>query len=96
MATSKKSKSELIKHKVQFKYYAPNAGKVFLTGDFNKWNPIKKLMKKNAKGEWLTRVILPEGEHHYKFIVDGKYENDPGAVRYQENGVGTLNSIRIV
>ena len=96
MATKKKNDINIVKHKVQFKYYAPNANVVYLIGDFNKWNPIKKLMKKNEKGEWLTRAILPEGEHQYKYIVDGKYENDPGAVRYERNGLGTLNSIRIV
>lgn len=96
MAKKKKNQLDVMKHKVQFKYYAPDAKEVYLIGDFNKWNPIKKPMKKNEKGEWLTRAILPEGEHQYKYMVDGRYENDPGAVRYVDNGVGTLNSIRIV
>ena len=91
-----KKQTDIKKHKVQFKFYAPKASEVYLTGDFNKWNPVKKKMKKNEKGEWATRVILAEGEHQYKYVVDGEYQNDPGAARYVNNGVGTLNSVRIV
>jgi 1,4-alpha-glucan branching enzyme len=89
-------KKDEIKRKIQFKFYAPHANEVYLTGSFNKWNPIKKKLKKNEKGEWLTRVILSEGEHHYKYIVDGEWINDPGAERFVENGVGGLNSVKIV
>lgn len=87
---------QIKKRKIQFKYYAPYAKEVYLTGDFNKWNPIKKKMKINAKGEWITRVILAEGKHQYKFIVDGEWVNDPGATRYEQNGLGTENSIKVV
>ena len=88
--------SETNKHKVQFKFYSPEAKEVYLAGSFNKWNPIKKKMKQNQKGEWLTRIILAEGEHHYKYIVDGQWINDPGAARYVDDGLGVLNSVRIV
>ena len=87
---------EVKKRKVQFKIYAPNANDVYLVGDFNKWNPIKKRLKMNEKGEWLTRSMLPVGEHQYKFIIDGEWVNDPGAVKYVTNGIGTQNSVRIV
>lgn len=89
-------KKEEVKRKIQFKFYAPQAKDVSLVGSFNKWNPIKKIMKANPKGEWITRVILSEGEHHYKFVVDGEWINDPGAERYVENGVGGLNSVKVV
>ncbi len=89
-------KKEESTRKIQFKFYAPQAKEVSLVGSFNKWNPIKKKMKSNDNGEWLTRVILSEGEHQYKFIVDGEWINDPGAERYVENGVGGLNSVKIV
>ncbi len=88
--------AETIKRKIQFKYYAPEAKEVCLTGSFNKWNPIKKKMKKNDRGEWVIRVVLSEGEHIYKFVVDGEWVNDPGAERYVENGVGGLNSSKLV
>jgi len=84
------------KHKVQFKLYSPESREVYLTGEFNKWSPIKKKMKKNEKGEWVTRVILPEGDHQYKFIVDGDWRNDPGATKYADNGLGSTNSVKVV
>ncbi|MDD4526485.1 MAG: isoamylase early set domain-containing protein [Candidatus Margulisbacteria bacterium] len=92
----KKVQKKEVKRKIQFKFYAPQAQDVSLVGTFNKWNPIKKKMKMNEKGEWLTRVILSEGEHQYKFIVDGEWINDPGAERFLENGVGGINSVKVV
>ena len=89
-------KSGVIKHKVQFKYFGPDATEVILTGEFNKWNPVKKKMKKNEKGEWVTRVILAEGDHPYKYIVNGNWVNDPGASKYIDNGMGTTNSVKVV
>jgi 1,4-alpha-glucan branching enzyme len=86
----------MIKRRVQFKLYAPDAGKVALAGDFNQWNPTKKVLRKNENGEWTTRVVLAEGRVEYKFLVDGKWINDPGAKEYQLNGVGSENSIRYI
>ena len=91
-----KKKKVVLKHKVQFKFFAPEAKSVILTGSFNKWNPIRKVMKKNDKGEWLTRVILAEGDHQYKYIVDGNWINDPGAKKFADNGMGGTNSVRVV
>ena len=89
-------KKTVMKHKVQFKFFAPEVISVTLTGAFNKWNPIKKAMKRNEKGEWITRVILAEGEHPYKYIVDGVWINDPGAKKFTDNGMGGTNSVRVV
>ncbi len=96
VSKAKKSLPEQNKHKVQFKVYAPEAKEVILTGEFNKWNPIKKRMKKNEKGEWLTRAILSEGEYQYKFIINGEWKNDPGAVKFVDNGMGSTNSVKVV
>jgi 1,4-alpha-glucan branching enzyme len=88
--------TEIKKRKIQFKFYAPDANNVSLVGDFNSWNPTKKQMKKNEKGEWLTRAVLAKGEYQYKYVVDGEWKNDPGASKYISNGMGSENSIRIV
>ena len=48
----------------------------------------QKTSEKNAKGEWLTRVILPEGEHQYKYIVDGNWSKRSGAVKFSDNCMG--------
>ncbi len=89
-------KKVVLKHKVQFKFFSPESSSVILTGAFNKWNPVKRVMKQNEKGEFTTRVILPEGEHPYKYIVDGTWINDPGAKKFADNGMGGTNSVRVV
>ena len=33
-----------------------------------------------SDGDFITIVDLPEGEHQYKFVVDGKWEHDPNQV----------------
>lgn len=88
--------SEQGKHKVQFKIYAPQAKEVLLAGSFNKWNPARKRLKKNDRGEWVCRTILAEGKYTYKFVIDGVWTNDPGADAFEQNGLGDLNSVRNV
>lgn len=43
---------------------------VTLAGDFNGWNKRHTIFTR-AKGEWVCRVQLPPGKHHYLFVVDG-------------------------
>lgn len=31
-----------------------------------------------SHGDFVTIIDLPEGEHQYKFYVDGEWKNDPG------------------
>jgi len=33
-----------------------------------------------SDGDYVTIVDLPEGEHQYKFVVDGRWEHDPNQV----------------
>ena len=57
----------------------PDAKDVYLTGDFNLWNPtsIKMLLAKD--GSFRISRILPPGHYLYKFIIDGLWHNDPDA-----------------
>jgi hypothetical protein len=34
-----------------------------------------------SHGDFVTIIDLPEGEHQYKFYVDGEWKHDPGVVR---------------
>jgi 1,4-alpha-glucan branching enzyme len=68
------------------------ASKVFLTGDFNNWNPSSLPMQKNGDG-WVFSVHLSAGKHQYKFIVDGEYIRDPANNLWEQNEQGTGNSI---
>jgi len=74
---------------VTFRYYAPNADTVRITGDFlptekmkTQWGtfdaPGKALLTKDEKGIWsLTSQVLPSELYNYSFIVDGITTTDP-------------------
>ncbi len=60
-----------------FTYFNPDAGEVYLTGDFANWDPRAIPMKRQPDGTWIARVNIPPGEHEYKFVVDGTWTPDP-------------------
>ncbi len=88
--------------KVTFRIEAeqvPDADKVFLLGDFNKWDPQKNPMTRLKNGAFKTILDLEPG-HHYQFrylIDENKWENDDSADKYVLNAFGTdENSVLIV
>lgn len=61
---------------IRFTLSDPLAGSVHLAGDFNGWNGTANPM--TAKdGVWSVVVKFPEGQHQYKFVVDGQWIADP-------------------
>jgi hypothetical protein len=61
---------------VIFSLKAPDAGKVFLVGDFNNWNPTVDMMMKEGERFTATMFLMP-GKYRYKFVVDGRWIVDP-------------------
>jgi cyclomaltodextrinase len=51
---------------------------VYLAGDMNDWNPGRNPMKLKD-GKWEEDVLVNPGKYQYKFIVDGKWIQDPGS-----------------
>ena len=64
---------------VPFTCLAPEAGQVFITGDFNDWDHTTHPMKRMHDGAWRVELPLNHGHHHYLFVVDGRPMLDPGA-----------------
>jgi 1,4-alpha-glucan branching enzyme len=64
---------------INFVCRAPSAKRVFLTGDFNGWNPQAHPMHRQPDGAWLLQIPLHHGHHQYRFVVDDKPVLDPGA-----------------
>jgi len=54
----------------------PDAGVVYLAGDFNDWTP-NALKMKRVGDAWTFNVHLSVGKHLYKFVVDGHWIKDP-------------------
>jgi 1,4-alpha-glucan branching enzyme len=73
---------------VPFTCYATDAQEVYVTGDFNDWDPKSHPLKRMADGAWRTEVTLRHGHHHYLFVVDGRPMLDPlaqGIARNERN-----------
>jgi 1,4-alpha-glucan branching enzyme len=87
------SKSHGQRRKHTFAFIAPDATSVQLVGDFTRWTEYPISLLKNRNGVWETRVDLPKGTHHYRFLVDGEWRDDPESDLRVPNPFGTQNSV---
>ncbi|XP_075224803.1 5'-AMP-activated protein kinase subunit beta-1 [Lycorma delicatula] len=62
---------------------------VLISGTFSNWKTIPMV---KSHGDFVTIIDLPEGEHQYKFFVDGEWKHDP-SVRIIDNGMGSKNNL---
>ena len=67
-----------------------------VAGDFNAWNANTHPMKQDEKGVWKKMLILPSGRYEYKFLVDGKWQDDPKNDQKCPNCFGTQNNVLII
>ena len=78
---------------VRLTFHSPQAQRVAVAGDFNKWKTDAHEMKK-SDGTWSIDLQLKPGIYSYSFVVDGKsWVPDPGAESYEDDGYGSRNSI---
>ncbi len=82
--------------KAAFTLRAPDAQSVQLAGDFNSWDPAVNPLKKGAKGVWKINLNLSPGRYEYRFLVDGRWENDPQCSEHVANPFGEENCLLIV
>lgn len=52
---------------------------VYISGTFSDW---KALPMVKSHGDFVTIIDLPEGEHQYKFCVDGEWRHDQKLVKF--------------
>jgi 1,4-alpha-glucan branching enzyme len=79
-----------------FSFTAPAATSVQLVGDFTHWKDKPISMQRGADGIWRTTVQLQPGTHHYRFLVDGEWRDDPECTIRVSNPFGGENSVRQV
>ncbi len=78
---------------VRLTFLSPQAQRVAVAGDFNKWKTDADEMKK-TNGVWSINLKLKPGVYTYSFIVDGKsWVPDPGAEVFQDDGFGSRNAV---
>lgn len=70
--------------------WAHPADEVYVTGDFDNWGKTIKLEKED--GVFKKTVDLPEGKHHYKFVVDGNWLTNDSHPK-EDDGKGIYNNV---
>jgi len=79
-----------------FAFSAPDALSVQLVGDFTQWQERPISLHKSADGLWRATVELSPGTHHYRFLVDGQWRDDPECILRAPNPFGGENMTRQV
>ncbi len=78
----------------EFFLQAPDAGAVYVLGDFNNWQKSgASQLTKLENGAWSAHVTLKKGQYRYKFLVDDKWQHDPKNPEKDANVYGTIDSI---
>jgi chromosome partitioning protein len=78
----------------EFKLYAPEARDVYIAGDFNQWTPGEHSKFQQAKdGLWVKALKLRPGRYRYRFVVDGKWQEDPNNPVTEINHFGEPDSL---
>jgi 1,4-alpha-glucan branching enzyme len=93
MAKKSNSKSSCAQ---TFSFSAPEAVSVQLVGDFTHWQQRPINLKRSEDGVWRTAVNLTSGTHHYRFLVDGQWRDDPACTLREPNPFGSENMMRQV
>ncbi len=96
MAKDMQIRTNAAKKKQIFSSRAPGATSVQLVGDFTKWqeNPIS--LRKESDGIWRVSIDLNPGSHHYRFMVDGQWRDDPECSMHVPNAEGGQAMVRQV
>ncbi len=77
---------------------ASDASEVALVGEFNGWDTTGFRMKRRKDGSYSITLDLPVNqEYQFKYLIDGRWENDWNADTYRDNHIGDCeNSVVIV
>lgn len=70
----------------------PSAKKITVAGDFNNHNPDELAMVKKAV-DWELPLYISEGDHNYRFFIDGNAITDPANPARVNDDQGNLSSV---
>ncbi|CAF1458935.1 unnamed protein product [Adineta steineri] len=79
---------------VVFRYPASTKDKeALLTGSFNNWKDMVLMVK--SDNDFVVILELPEGEHEYKFCIDGRWEYDLNELSKDDGHNGRNNVVTV-
>jgi 1,4-alpha-glucan branching enzyme len=91
------SKTNKGKRRITLRFQDNHAGEVCVAGTFNNWDPTQRPMKRwRDERTFTTTMMLPPGQHEYKFVADGTWIADPACPEWMANEHGSLNSVLTV
>ncbi|XP_068604646.1 5'-AMP-activated protein kinase subunit beta-2 [Brachionichthys hirsutus] len=70
--------------------WAGGGKEVYISGSFNHWS--SKIPLNKSHNDFVAILDLPEGEHQYKFFVDGQWLHDPSEAVVTSQ-LGTINNL---
>ncbi|MFH1877439.1 MAG: AAA family ATPase [Candidatus Omnitrophota bacterium] len=78
----------------EFLLHAPQAGSVYVLGDFNDWKKTEaSRLNKLENGQWSAHFTLSKGRYKYKFVVDDTWIHDPHNHETEVNEYGSIDSV---
>jgi len=86
----------LEEQEVIFTFLAPEAHAVHVAGEFNNWSLDATPLENTGSGEWSTRLPLRSGQYEYRFVVDGRWFEDPESSQRVANPYEGFNSVLTV
>ena len=82
----------LEEQEISLTYFDPEAREVKVAGSFNTWRPDATPLASAGDGNWVVRLMLRSGQYEYRFVVDGRWSEDPQAAQRAANPHGGYNS----
>ncbi len=81
----------------QFVFKCAECKEVYLVGEFNNWEKNEKYKLHQLNHDtWIITLPLRKGKYQYKFLVDGKWVNDPTNDMLEDDAFGGKNSVVLV
>jgi chromosome partitioning protein len=79
---------------INFSLFMPEAKEVYVVGEFNNWKIDEtSRMQINSEGVWSKQIELIPGTYRYRFVVDGRWIDDPANIKKTANPYGEMDSL---
>jgi len=91
----KKSLPKLKEKEILFALPTADAKEVFVSGDFNGWqtDDSARMEFNQDIGGWVKKLPLKTGRYRYRFVVDGKWIEDPNNPDKEKNPFDQMDSL---
>lgn len=76
-----------------FSLNAPEAKEVYVVGDFNHWQIDTASRMEHSGGNWRKKLEITPGRYQYRFVIDGRWQEDPNNQSKELNPYGEMNSL---